>query len=147
MTFEGWSKFFVVLGTCLVVAGGLVTFHKHCERRFQYSTFSGTLLLRLAFGILCLAAGGWTFGKQQTGLEGLGVVFFIVGGGILWWVLSQNFIRTDLLHGLVATILQLLLVGIFGPAVALIAMSVGGILVVLLSVIVPVYVVNRRSRS
>ncbi len=147
MTFEGWSKFFVVLGTCLVVAGGLVSFHKHCQRRFQYPIFSAKLLLRLAFGILCLAAGGWTFGKQQSGLEGLGAVFFTIGGIVLWWSLSQNFIRTNLLHGLAATVLQLLLVGIFGPAVALVGMSLGGVLVVLFSAIVPVYVVNRRSRA
>ena len=144
MPLDGWSKIFVVLGTCFVIAGGLVSFHRHCARRFEYPIFSWRILLRLALAVLCLMAGGWSFGKHQSGLEGLGVVFFTIGGFMLWWALSQNFIRTDLLHGILATVLQLLLIVIFGPAVALIGLSVGGMLFVLLSVIVPVYVVNRR---
>ena len=144
MSFEGWSKIFVVLGTCLVIAGGLVSFHRYCTRRFEYPIFSWRLLLRLAFAVLCLMAGGWSFGKNQSGLEELGVVFFAIGGFTLWWALSQNFIRTDLLHGIIATLLQMLLIVILGPAVALIGLSIGGMFFVLLSVIAPVYVVNRR---
>lgn len=144
MQLDGFGKFFVVLGTCVFVVGLLVSFHKHCQRRFEYPVFAPRLLLRLTLGVLLVCGGGWIFAKHP-GAAAVGWLFFLAGGVVLWWALSQNFIRTNLLHGGVASLLQLLLIGIFGPAVALVGLSFGGIVIVLFSAIVPVYVVNRRA--
>lgn len=142
MQFDGWSKVFAVLGTCFFVAGLLVTFHKHCQRKYEYPVFSPRQMLRLAVGVLLLCAGGWA--AKHKGLPAVEAVFFLGGGLILWWSLSQNFIRTNALYGAVGSLLQLLLIGTFGPAVALLAMSMFGVVLVLFSAIVPVYVINRR---
>lgn len=147
MHLEGWSKFLLVLGTCIALAGALVSFHKHCERRFQYPIFSIRLMTKLAAGVLLLAAGGWVFSKHVDAWDVPGTLLFIAGGIIVWWNLSQNFIRTSLLHGAVATLLQLGLICVFGPVVALIGLSIGGMAIVLFSLIVPVFVLNRRGQQ
>ena len=144
---ESLGKFLLVLSTCAVSAAGLIFFHRHCVRRFQYPIFSPRLMLRLSIGVLFIAGGGWAFSDPMSTREGLGYLLSLVGGLVVWWSLSQNFIRTNLLHGAIATVLQLILIAVFGPAAALLGLSLGGILIVVFSVIVPVFVVSRRNRA
>lgn len=144
MHFDGLARVLAVLGTLALVAGGYVSFQRHCRRRFQFDIFSLRILAQFTAAIGLLYAGGWVFSKHVSAWEQGGWALFALGGVILWWTLCQNFIRTTVLYGLPICLMQLGLVTVFGSAAFFLGLVIGGMLLVVFSAVVPVYVINRR---
>jgi hypothetical protein len=114
--------------------------------KFGYQFFGRRQGLRFATALVLLFAGGVVNLKHTDVSDSVGLTLLLAGGGILWWTLFVNFLRTNVVYGIVGSALQLLLLVTFFSTGVFILFLVGGFLFVVFSVVQPVVVVNRRTR-
>lgn len=147
MPLHDFLRISLILLLTLALVAALILFNRHCEQRFQFRFF--TLKIFSKWGI---SAGFFLVGiilLAKLAEQWVAPAWCLIAAGaiMLWWIVSQNLIRTNLIYGSVGTLSQILLVCVFGSAGAFLGIMTGGILFIAMSLIVPVYVVNRRNNG
>jgi hypothetical protein len=145
MLLHDFLRILMVVVSLLVLITALIFFNRHCEQKFHFRFYT----LKL-FGQWAASAGFFLVGiilltKHAEQWVAPAWCLIAVGAVMLWWIVSQNIIRTNLVYGAIGTITQIVLVCVFGSAGAFLGLMAGGVLFVLMSMVAPVYVINRRN--
>ncbi|HYD60543.1 MAG TPA: hypothetical protein VEC35_09325 [Noviherbaspirillum sp.] len=134
-----------VLVACVAGAIVLYFFNRHCDRKFHFRFFS-----KRSFGLMTMATflfvGGVAAIAQKTEMaQMIGWTVIAAGAVVAWWILYQNFTKTNLLYGAIGTAAQFGLFTTFASAGFFVALMAGGIMFVFLSLFQPVYVLNQKE--
>jgi len=137
-------RILAILVSLAVLVAGLLFFNRHCEQKFHFRFYTVRIFAQwgvsggfFLVGIVLLTKQAEQWVAPAWCLVGLGAV-------MLWWIVSQNIIRTNLIYGAIGTLTQIMLAAVFGSAGAFLGIMTGGVLFVLMSIVAPVYVINRR---
>ena len=134
-----------VFAACILTCAGLVAFNRHCEKKFQYRFF--TLKIFALWGACggCFLIGIVLLTRKAEDWVAPAWWLIAIGGVILWWILCKNLLCTNVAYGVIGTLAQVVLVMLFGSTGAFIGIMTGGVLLLALTMIVPVFVINRRK--
>jgi hypothetical protein len=137
-------KILSVLGACALICGALFAFNLHCQKKFQYRFFT---LQAVAMWGVC--SGSFFIGivlLSRKASEWVAPAWWLIaiGGVLLWWILSRNLIRTNVIYGVAGTCAQAIFVLLFGSTGAFIGIMAGGVLLLALTMIAPIFLISRR---
>jgi hypothetical protein len=101
----------VATSTALLAIKVLLAFQRRAFARFGYKFFRVWHFLSIIVGIICIVLGRWVRTTSFNNASHLsnGLVLMILGVGLLGWVLCQNCCKTNLFHGVVGTVLEVMI--------------------------------------
>lgn len=122
-------KFAVTACALIVLVKGIQSFNSHCRRRFSHRFFTIRAFCLAALGINLMWLGLYVYTKSvrdHVSIDG-GLVLVVLSVAAIVWMAYENIRKTDLVHGIGGSALQLALffpIAIYSLPLLLIAMAI-----------------------